>query len=106
LGIDSEKLLDSAFDRRRIRDVERFLAAFDCAQTVAIEGRLRELRVPTLVVWGTDDVFFDIRWSHWLADTIPGVRRRIELAGAHLLFPEERAAELNAELRRHWTSGS
>lgn len=87
---------------QRIRDLERFLAAFDCAQTVAIEPKLRRLEAPTLVAWATDDVFFPVKWSHWLAETIPGTRRRVELAGARLFFPEERPRELNAELRAHW----
>ena len=88
--------------QQRVRDLERFLAAFDCAQTVALESRLRALQVPTLVVWGTDDVYFPVHWSQWLADTIPGVRRRVELEGARLFFPEERFETLNAELLRHW----
>jgi pimeloyl-ACP methyl ester carboxylesterase len=86
----------------RLRDLERFLLAFDCRHTVAIERSLRTLQAPTLIVWGTDDVYFDVRWSHWLADTIPGTRRRVELRGARLFFPEERAEELNRELRAHW----
>jgi pimeloyl-ACP methyl ester carboxylesterase len=87
---------------QRTRDLQRFLAAFDCRHTLAIEAQLRELKAPTLVVWGTDDVYFDLRWSHWLAETIPGTRRRIEFAGARIFFPEERAAEFNSELCVHW----
>ncbi len=89
---------------RRLRELERFLAAFDCAQTVSIEQKLKRLQAPTLVVWATDDVFFDVKWSHWLAKTIPGTRRRVELEGARLFFPEERWRELNAELREHWNA--
>jgi pimeloyl-ACP methyl ester carboxylesterase len=87
---------------QRTRDLLRFLTAFDCAQTVAIEARLKTLEAATLIVWGTDDVYFDITWSHWLADTIPGTRRRVELAGARIFFPEERWVEFNHELRAHW----
>ncbi len=87
---------------QRTADVARFLAAFDCAQTVAIEGKLKELDTPTLIVWGDDDVYFDVKWSHWLAKTIPGVRRRVEMKGARLFFPEERPGEFNKELRAHW----
>jgi pimeloyl-ACP methyl ester carboxylesterase len=86
----------------RLRDLERFLLAFDCRHTLAIERSLRTLKAPTLIVWGTDDVYFDVRWSHWLADTIPGTRRRVELPGARIFFPEERAEALNRELRAHW----
>ena len=88
---------------QRTRDFQRFLAAFDNVQTVRLESRLRTLQVPTLIVWGTDDIYFPVKWSRWLADTIPGTRRRVELEGARIFFPEERWAELNRELRTHWT---
>ena len=87
---------------QRIRDLERFLAAFDNKHTLAIEARLKKLKAPTLIVWGTDDVYFDIKWSHWLADTIPGTRRRVELKGARIFFPEERWEDFDNELRAHW----
>ena len=87
---------------QRVRDLQRFLAAFDCKHSLAIEAQLRKLKTPTLIVWGTDDIYFDVRWSRWLAEAIPGTRRRVELKGARIFFPEERAAEFNQELRAHW----
>jgi pimeloyl-ACP methyl ester carboxylesterase len=87
---------------QRTRDLERFVTAFDNKYTVAIEPKLRTLKAPTLIVWGTDDVYFDVEWSHWLARTIPGTRRRVELKDARLFFPEERAEDLNRELRDFW----
>ena len=89
---------------RRIRDLQRFLAAFDNKHTLAIEDRLKTLKAPTLIVWGTDDVYFDVKWSHWLAENIPGTRRRVEFKGARIFFPEERWREFNKELREHWES--
>jgi pimeloyl-ACP methyl ester carboxylesterase len=91
---------------QRLRDLERFLAAFNCEQTMRVEARLRTLKAPTLIVWATDDIFFDVKWSHWLAQTIPGTRRRVEFTGARLLFPEERWKEFNDELRAHWAAAS
>lgn len=90
---------------QRTRDLERFLAAFDNHHTLAIEDRLKMLKAPTLIVWGTDDVYFDVKWSRWLADTIPGTRRRVELKDARIFFPEERWQEFNQELREHWQAG-
>jgi pimeloyl-ACP methyl ester carboxylesterase len=87
---------------QRTRDLQRFLAVFDCKHTLAVEEQLRKLNVPTLIVWGTDDVYFDVQWSRWLAEAIPGPRRCTELKGARIFFPEERAAEFNQELRAHW----
>jgi pimeloyl-ACP methyl ester carboxylesterase len=87
---------------QRMRDFGRFLAAFDCKHTVAVEAQLRKLQAPTLIVWGTDDIYFDVQWARWLAEAIPGTRRRTELQGARIFFPEERPAEFNQELRAHW----
>jgi len=89
---------------QRTNDLKRFLAAFDCSHTVAVESRLKTLQAPTLIVWGTDDVYFDVKWSHWLAQAIPGTRRRVEFEGARLFFPEERWKAFNDELRAHWQS--
>ena len=85
------------------RDVERFIASFDAEHLVSIEPRLRRQEVPTLIVWGTGDVFFDLSWAYWLRDTIPGAHEVVEIEGARLFFPEERAADLVPHLRRHWS---
>jgi len=87
---------------QRTRDFQRFLAAFDNKHTRAVEARLKALKAPTLIVWGTDDLYFDVKWSTWLANTIPGTRRRLEFKDARLFFPEERWADFNKELRVHW----
>jgi pimeloyl-ACP methyl ester carboxylesterase len=87
---------------QRTRDLQRFLAAFDSAHTVAIEAGLRALHAPTLIMWGTNDVYFGVEWSRWLAEAIPGTKQRVEVNGARLFFPEERATEFNDALRQHW----
>jgi pimeloyl-ACP methyl ester carboxylesterase len=87
---------------QRTRDLERFLAAFDNKHTRAVESKLKALEAPTLIVWGTDDVYFDVKWSHWLASNIKGTRRRVEFEGARIFFPEERPVDFNKELRSHW----
>ena len=86
---------------QRTRDLQRFVAVFDNKHTVAIEPRLRQLRAPTLIVWGTDDVYFPVKWAYWLAETIPGAKPPVELAGARIFFPEERAEVFNRLLRDH-----
>ncbi|MGZ5920882.1 MAG: alpha/beta hydrolase [Rhizomicrobium sp.] len=87
---------------KRLDDFRRFLAAFDNKHTLAIEDRLKKLNAPTLIVWGTDDVYFPVEWARWLARTIPGTKRMVELTGARIFFPEERWEEFNRELRAHW----
>ena len=89
----------------RTHDLERFVNAFDCRHTVDIEAALNSLRIPTLIAWGTDDIFFDLKWSHWLNKTIVG-SRRVEISGGRIFFPEERASEFNRELRTHWLAAS
>jgi pimeloyl-ACP methyl ester carboxylesterase len=86
----------------RTHDLERFVNAFDSQHTVAIEDRLRRVLAPTLIVWGTDDIYFDVKWSRWLEKTIPGTKKRVELKSARIFFPEERWSEFNDELRTHW----
>jgi pimeloyl-ACP methyl ester carboxylesterase len=87
---------------QRTKDLERFVLAFDHKHTLAIEPRLRKLQAPTLIVWGTDDVYFPVKWAHWLAEAIPGAKPPVELAGARIFFPEERAEAFNRLLRSHW----
>ncbi len=108
-----EQVTDETIDRylephlrtpQRTRDLERFLAAFDPAHTVAVEAELRKLQAPTLIVWGTDDIYFDAKWADWLAATIPGTRRNIRFEGARIFFPEERWQAFNRELRAHWST--
>jgi pimeloyl-ACP methyl ester carboxylesterase len=79
------------------------MAERTCA-ACAVEDRLKTLKAPTLIAWGTDEVYFDVKWSHWLAENIPGTRRRVEFKGARIFFPEERWSEFNKELREHWQS--
>ena len=89
---------------QRTHDLERFVNAFDCRHTVEIEKPLRRLQAPTLIAWGTDDIYFDLKWSHWLEKAIPGTKRRVEFDSARIFFPEERAGEFNQELETHWSA--
>jgi len=85
----------------RTRDLQRFVSAFDNAHTLHVEDQLRQLKMPTLIVWGTDDVYFPVKWAYWLAGAIPGARDPVELEGARLFFPEERPDQFNKLLREH-----
>lgn len=87
---------------RRTQDFERFLAAFDSRHTLAIEAKLKTIGSPTLIVWGTEDIYFPVKWAYWLSENIPGTRRRVEFEGARIFFPEERWQAFNSELRNHW----
>lgn len=97
-----EPLLASAHTRAAFH---RYWTSFDNAQTVSIEPLLRKLTVPTLIVWGTADIFFWVNSAYWLRDVVPGVKRVVELPGAMLFFPEDRPQALIAPLREHWRLG-
>jgi pimeloyl-ACP methyl ester carboxylesterase len=86
----------------RARQFEQLLASMDPAPLLAVEPALRRFTAPTLVVWATNDEFFELRWAQWLRDTIPGVTDVVEIEGAKLFFPDERGAELVPHLLAHW----
>lgn len=90
----------------RARAVQGYVAGMDNSVTVVIRDDLARFEAPTLIVWGTADDFFDVTWARWLADTIPGTVRCVELEGAELFFPAERPEALSTELRSLWTGAA
>src|SRR6185312_5917346 len=84
------------------RQFQRLLLSLHARDLLAVEPALARLQVPTLIVWGTGDRAFRTKWAYWLRDTIPGAREVVEIDGGRLFFPDERAGELTAALRRHW----
>jgi pimeloyl-ACP methyl ester carboxylesterase len=87
---------------QRTQDLERFVLAFDNKHTLAIEAKIKAFRAPALIVWGDDDIYFDVKWSVWLERELQGPTRRVVLPGARLFFVEERAQRFNDELRKFW----
>src|SRR5258708_4282399 len=51
--------------QQRIEAFQRYWLGFDNAQTVAIHSALKTLQVPTLIVWGLKDIFFDRKWAYY-----------------------------------------
>ena len=88
----------------RIRQLLRYFAATTKRDLVAVREQLRKLPAPTLVLWGTSDDFFDVKWARWLEVNLPDVTEVVELAGAKVFWPEERPDFLNAKLRAHWAA--
>jgi pimeloyl-ACP methyl ester carboxylesterase len=84
------------------RAFERMLASFDPADLAAATPGLRALTAPALLVWGTGEPSFGIKWAYQLRDVLPGARDVIEVDGAKLFFPEERPADLIPHLRTFW----
>ena len=73
---------------------------------MAVTPQLGEITVPTLIVWGTGDAFFDISWAYGLQDTIPGTTRVVTVDGARLFFPDERPMDLVPHLEQHWAAAA
>ena len=88
------------------RQFQRFMTSVRARDLLAAEPALTRMTVPTLIVWGTSDMFFRRKWAYWLRDNIPGATEVVEIDGGRLFFPDERAAELTAALRRHWAAQS
>ena len=86
------------------RVLERFLDSLDAKDLDALEPRLRELDVPAIVVWGTDDQFFPLDLGQWICDVLPGCEELVEIDGGKLFWPFERPAELVPHLRRLWAA--
>ena len=78
------------------------LTSLHARDLLAIELAPARFQVPTLIVWGTSDIFFRRKWAYWLRDTIPGATDVIEIDGGRLFFPYGRATEFTGALRRHW----
>jgi pimeloyl-ACP methyl ester carboxylesterase len=86
------------------RAFARLAAAISSADLAAVRPQLAQLKVPTLIVWGTGDLFFPFKWAHRLADLIPGTTTVATLDGARMHFPDERVAEFLPLLRQHWAT--
>jgi pimeloyl-ACP methyl ester carboxylesterase len=86
------------------RAFARLMRALSSDDLAAARPRVAQLRVPTLIVWGTGDVFFPMKWARRLADLIPGTTELCTIDRARMHFPDERADEFIPVLQRHWTA--
>lgn len=84
----------------------RFMTALLSSMTpellAPIHPLLAKCKVPTAIIWGTGDIFFQRAWADWLVDLIPGATGVVEIPRARLFFPDERAGELVDALKDHW----
>lgn len=87
---------------RRRSQAQQYGVAFEPNPLPAIEARLRALRVPVRMVWGTGDIHFGIAWAHWLDEALPASRGVRVVEGAKLFFPEEHADVIVAEALDLW----
>jgi len=92
---------------QRTRDLQRFLAALTTNTRLPSKRNLNTASADAHRL-GTDDVYFDVKWSHWLAENIPGTRRRVELQGARISSPRNagRSSTKNYALTGNGSKGS
>ena len=82
----------------------RLIGAIANDDLVAVRPQLGQLKAPTMIVWGTHDVFFNLRYARKLADLIPGTTDLHTLDGARMHFPDYRADEFLPLLQKHWAA--
>jgi len=86
----------------RIQQLHDYVAATTNADLIEIEPALSALTAPALVLWGTADGFFPVKWAYWLRDHLRNTTEVVELDGARVFWPEERPQLLNRKLRELW----
>lgn len=101
LRVSIEPLLSSP---ERIRLMETYLSSFDPKFTIEAARELKKLPIPVAIFWGLADTFFSVKDARWLRDELSSVKVFVEIEGAKLFFPEERATDFAALLRRFWQS--
>ena len=110
---DAERIPDEAFKTyfepivsspARSDAMRRFLNLGNLKVLISIAPQLRELKVPTLIVWGEADTAFDLKSPEWLKDNIGGFKRLIMVPGGKLFFPEEHPKLMSVLLQEFWRS--
>jgi pimeloyl-ACP methyl ester carboxylesterase len=86
---------------RSERAIQRWMTDLTDRDLRAAEPALEDLTVPTLILWGTDDIFFPMDDARHLAALIPGAVL-VEIPGGRLFHPLERPDLLAGHLRRLW----
>jgi pimeloyl-ACP methyl ester carboxylesterase len=84
------------------RAFTRLIRALSNRDLAAVRPQLAQLKVPTLLVWGTGDLFFPLKWAQRLAGLIPGTTKVTCLDGARMHFPDYRVDEFLPHLQQHW----
>ncbi len=79
-----------------------YVLALEANPLEGIEKDLRACRVPTRIVWGTEDRIFSTKSPYYLAKTFGNCHGLRMVEGYRLFWPEERPDVLVEEARRLW----
>ena len=110
---DAERIPDDAFktyfepllsSEERSNSMRRFLSLGNLKVLTSIAPQLRELKLPTLIVWGEADTAFDLKSPEWLKNNIGGVKRLVMVPRGKLFFPEEHPKLMSVLLQEFWST--
>ena len=110
---DAERIPDDAFktyfepllsSEERSNSMRRFLSLGNLKVLTSIAPQLRELKLPTLIVWGEADTAFDPKSAEWLKNNIGGVKRLVTVPRGKLFFPEEHPKLMSVLLQEFWST--
>ena len=76
------------------------VAALDPAETMALAPRLKEIAVPTAIIWGADDPFIEPALGTALQKAIP--KATLSILPDVMHYPPETAPESVAEILASW----
>ncbi len=98
-GIDDEALTEywKAFaDDTRRRGQLEFYRSMDFEKLAPYEGRLAELDVPVLLVWGEEDPFAPVAGAHRFERELPGAELVVFEGAGHFVWEDEPAGAAEA----------
>ena len=108
---DPNHLTDEAIDcylaplvssLRRRAQVNAYAVALAPNPLAGIEAKLKQIRTPARIVWGTGDTIFSAASPDYLDRTLPNSRGVRRLEGAKLFFPEEYPDVIAEEAKKLW----
>jgi pimeloyl-ACP methyl ester carboxylesterase len=80
------KAFSTAGGRRGMLELYR---SFDLDELAPYQGRLAELGVPALILWGQEDDYLPLDYASRFAGEIPGVELVLLESTRHFLFEDE-----------------
>jgi pimeloyl-ACP methyl ester carboxylesterase len=90
---------------RRKQLMNQYAIGLERNALAGIEPKLRALRAPVRIVWGTGDDLFAATSPDYLDRTVGNSRGVRRVPGAKLFFPEELPDLIAGEARALWAAG-
>lgn len=91
------KLKEKIFTEYMKTDAQTIFNDFTACDGFNVIGALNSLSVPALVICGKEDRFTPVKYSHYLADNIPGAQLVLVEGAGHMVMIE-RPADVNSAI--------